>query len=166
MLRQARGLHETVLDREHGIHPQLVSMRNLALVFWNRVPRGSQQTTKIAFAKKMLRPSDVSHETFLGQDLSDLLVRMRSGSPYVVGYAHITDFASLVVICRYVRNTAKAGRELLHNHVKRVVSYLFLDLPLLVAAWKRRKTFMVVRSEASMCFSRTRCRTAASSDTG
>jgi hypothetical protein len=41
----------------------------------------------------------------------------------------ITDFASLVVICRCARNTAKAGRGLLRNRVKRVVSYLFLDLP-------------------------------------
>jgi hypothetical protein len=87
MLRQARGLHETVLDGEHGIHPQLASMMSPALVLWNQIPRGSQQTTKIAFGKKMLRPSDVNHETFLGQDLSDLLVRMRSGSPCVVEYA-------------------------------------------------------------------------------
>jgi hypothetical protein len=43
-------------------------------------PRGFQDTTNIAFGKIMLRPLDVGHETFLGQDFSDLLMRIRLGS--------------------------------------------------------------------------------------
>jgi hypothetical protein len=43
-------------------------------------PRGFQDTTNIAFGKIILRPLDVGHETFLGQDFSDLLMRIRLGS--------------------------------------------------------------------------------------
>ena len=117
-------------------------MRNPTLVFWNQVPKASQQTTKIVFSKKTLRPSDVNHETFLGQDLSGLLSKDEIG---LAIYGRICLYYRLHFsrrICRYVRNTAKAGGELLHNRVKRVVCYLFLDLPLLVVAWKRRKTFV------------------------
>jgi hypothetical protein len=42
--------------------------------------RGFQDTTSIAFRKIILRPFNVDHETFFGQDFSDLLIRMRLGS--------------------------------------------------------------------------------------
>jgi hypothetical protein len=52
------------------------------------------------------------------------------------------------------------------NHSANVLSELlviiFRIFPLLVAVWKRRKSFTVTRSGASTCFLRTRSRTAAS----
>jgi hypothetical protein len=44
---------------------------------------GLQQAAKIAFGKKILRPLDVDHDTFFGQDLSDLLIRIRLQARHV-----------------------------------------------------------------------------------
>ena len=66
-------------------------------------------------------------------------------------YTYVVDFASVVFICRSICNTAEAGKESLRKRVERVAGYFLFDLPLLVAAWKRRKSFTVARSGASTC---------------
>src|SRR5436190_19513250 len=91
---------------------------------------------------------------------------MRTGSAYVTEYIYIIDFVSVVVICRSVCNTAKVGKESLRKRVERVADYVLPNLPLLVVAWKRWKSFTVARSGASTCFWRIRSRPAASSGTG
>jgi hypothetical protein len=77
----------------------------------------------------MLWPSDVDHETFLDQGLSDPLPTMRTGSAYVAEYTYVVDFASVVFICRSTCNTAEPGKEPLRKHVERVAGYFLFDLP-------------------------------------
>jgi hypothetical protein len=78
----------------------------------------------------MLWPSDVDHETFLDQGLSDPLPTMRTGSAYVAEYTYVVDFASVVFICRSICNTAEPGKETLRKHVERVAGYFLFVLPL------------------------------------
>jgi hypothetical protein len=78
----------------------------------------------------MLRPPDINHETFLSQDFSDPLMRMRSGFYTQQRGAHIVDFASVVGIYRRACNATEAGEEPLCKRVERVTSNLFLDLAL------------------------------------
>lgn len=75
----------------------------------------------------MLRPSDIDHETFLSQGLSDPLLKMRSGSPYVVWSGYIVNFASVVSIYQCAYNTAKAGEEPFRKRVERVRGYFLPD---------------------------------------
>ena len=77
---------------------------------------------------------------------------MRTSSAYVAECTYVVDFATVVVVYRSICNTAKAGKEPLRKRVERVAGYFLLDLPLLVAAWKRRKSFTVARSGAFTCF--------------
>jgi hypothetical protein len=104
-----------------------ITLRNKDLVVLR--PRGLQQATSAAFSKKMLRPSDVDQETFLGQDLSDPLTMMRAGSAHVAECDYVVDFASIFVICRSICNTAEASKEPLHKRVKRVAGHFPRDLP-------------------------------------
>ena len=43
---------------------------------------------------------------------------------------YVIDFATVVVVCRSICNTAEAGKEPLRKRVKRVAGYLLPNLPL------------------------------------
>ena len=70
------------------------------------------------------------HETFLGQDLSDPLLRIRSGLPQVVEYTYIVHFTSVVGICQRARNTFEASEESFRKRVERVAGHFFHDFAL------------------------------------
>jgi hypothetical protein len=55
---------------------------------------------------------------------------MRTGSAYITEYIYIIDFVSVVVVCRSVCNTAKAGKESLRKRVEQVAGYVLPNLPL------------------------------------
>src|SRR5271170_2526471 len=55
---------------------------------------------------------------------------MRTGLAYRTEYIYIIDFVSVVVICRSVCNTAKAGKESLRKRVERAAGYVLPNLPL------------------------------------
>jgi hypothetical protein len=57
-------------------------------------------------------------------------MKMRPSSLHVEECAYIVNFASVVVVCPCVCNTAEAGEEPLRKRVERVAGYFFLDLPL------------------------------------
>ena len=55
---------------------------------------------------------------------------MRTSSAYVAECTYVVDFATVVVGCRSICNTAEAGKEPLRKRVERVAGYFLLDLPL------------------------------------
>ena len=112
-------------------------MRNEGRVVF--CPRGFQHTMSIAFGKIMLRPLDVGHETFLGQDFSDPLMRIRLGSAWVVEYAYVEDLASIVGICRCACNTTEAGEEPFQYVLNEsaVISSRIMPVPTDAIKWKK-----------------------------
>ena len=81
-------------------------------------PRAFQYAMSVAFGKILLQPVDGGHDTFLDQDRSDELVRIRRGLPQVLECTYIVDFASVVSICRCACDTCKAGEEPLRKCVE------------------------------------------------
>jgi hypothetical protein len=90
-------------------------------------PRAFQYAMSVAFGKILLHPVDGSHNTFLDQDRSDELVRIRPGLPQVLECTYIVDLASVVSICRCAGDTSKAGEEPLRKRVERVAGCLLDD---------------------------------------
>ena len=128
-------------------------------------PRGFQYAASIAFGKIILRPHDVGHATFLGQDLSDPLIRIRLGLYHrVVEHTYVEDFASVVGICRCACNTTEASEDPLPIRVERLGGRLF---PAHALTRGRDKAEDIFQSSeiGDLHFLRTRSRVAASSGT-
>lgn len=70
------------------------------------------------------------HETFLSQDLSDSLLRVRPGLSQVAEYAYIVDVTSVIGIYQCTHNTFEAGKEPFRKCVERVADHFSHDFPL------------------------------------
>ena len=104
--------------------------------------------------------------SFSRQEAIGKLMTTRTGSAYMTEHIYNMDFVlSSLFVGVFVTQLRPVK-----NHSANVLSesqvMFSLIFPLLVAAWKRRKSFMVARSGASTCFRRMRSRTAASEETG
>jgi hypothetical protein len=92
-----------------------------------------QYAISVSFGKIMLRPINIDYETFLDQNRSDELIRIRPSLLQMLKYTYVKDFASVVSICPCVYNTGKAGEEPLRKYIKSQVIY-FTIMPCPVAA--------------------------------